>query len=854
MAHRNNRNNIRNHNAAFWAGQPAHNGSQQWVEGYDSYSQPVGSSDFLNTEAKRSPQSLIQEFNADLPSCPEPQGVDFDFSFDLAIGSSLFENHDLGVDVPGLASCGLARTISHASSNGIDEVESVTFSQSDELYESFGEGIFNRLNSPATTNFSEVIVSSNASLDDGPTVSRRPFLNIQTDGRDLSRNALLYASSYPSDASYIGHGLSAGDLTSRNTPTTVSKQNGSALSVELSDYTEFSPSPTAAYYDDWNTPFTDEMPEALSQSPWGNGFPPEDFILIDQDQSGPALVVHPPEASGQPNRMDDIQASTMFPVSPIHQTDDVSSYVIQGGIQSNLDSEIQIGTVSATGRLEVPFPRPSSRPRRPSDPTRPSSALNTQTRTHRVLKFNDHRSSRPTASRPIRSQSPLSLSRSDAFQRSSLGNVACSGMAAPVPIVSGSKMPETKAISPTGTSPSTRQGPARGRRSGPMNSASREQAKDTRNKKMVCIRCKHSKQACKRIDDSPDSPCSQCDKHGSSNKWPGPCVRAHFEDIILSGSCNYISQRTINHPSVDGTRRIRKELPRGFPIDSIIATLERVRYDFDLRVYYEHQPVYVLNLEKCYDYVLSLSTQVGRADDSLRSFIDKDLVRIDSKSEEWENCMDNLGLLRDNPLALFCVLSNMPSRARYSYVYKNSFSRAQEHFIDPESPDESENLALAAQLTRIINRKVEVKAFAYLQRTLHKSDNLSETELLPLLQTMGYILTMLRWKSSWWAVTLGNSLANDDEGARAQCQNRVLMLCRVLYFYYCSVRRKLAMWSTIDALRGVPSKYPDTESEVWDDFPGDETADAFEAWMSRGQELVDKAGALRVLDSMGLLA
>ncbi|KAI8301127.1 hypothetical protein K4K59_001216 [Colletotrichum sp. SAR11_240] len=398
--------------------------------------------------------------------------------------------------------------------------------------------------------------------------------------------------------------------------------------------------------------------------------------------------------------------------------------------------------------------------------------------------------------------------------------------------------------------PTSPKGPARGRRNGPMEAKSREQAKDTRNKKTVCIRCKYSKQGCRRVDNSPDSPCVQCEKHGCSSKWPGPCELAHFEDLVLSRSCNYVSQRAINHLSLDGTRRIRISLQRVFPLDDVIAALD-TPCDFDIRVHQDNRPVYTLNLQKCHEYLLTLKAQIGggRTDRSPSSFIDRDLVHLDA---DWEACMDNV--VTDDPLALLCAIHNMPSRARYSYVYKTHV-RLPERFLDPESPSDTGPLHLAAQLARVICRKVEVKAYTYLQRALYKSTEpkVKEEELLPLLRRLGCILASLRWRLAWWTVMPGNPPeARDEDGARAECQKRVYNLCRRLYFHYCSARRRLATWSTVDSLRGMLSLYPDTDRKVWDAFPGDETLEAFEEWLAKGQGLIYEAGASRVLRPMGL--
>ncbi|KAK2775158.1 zn 2cys6 transcription factor [Colletotrichum kahawae] len=865
MAHTRNRRS----DASAWAGQP---GARDGIQPFNPFCQPAILDDFYlpDTDVPRNPQLSIQyvpnthteveqmltisrAFNADLPSLPDPknQGPEFGQSFrsssdrtpadylladaelsiDLLFKGSSFEKKDLGHGAAGPSSHGLARSISQASSHGKDDIESVTFSQGD-FAESFGT--FNPLNS-TTTSLSEYILPSIESSS--PTVGQRPLLNVQTNNASPSLNTPGYSgSSSPASA----HAFPTSTFNFQTTPTSAPRQSVSALSTGLSSYSHL-PSPASPFYDDWSPQFHEDGNASLSQS-WSASFASGDFPLFADGPSQPSLVVHPPEAPNMFEQFEDFNIPGPSPTSGIHPIDHTSTNIFtfqNPRTQTLRDMRASVPSNPADNRLAVP----RQRPRRSSDCTRPGNPLSSQGR--RV-----HRPAEGKTSRP-RSHTTLPPNRSPMIQlqRASQEHIAASSTTtAPVPIRSRSKKPEAAAASYSSTSP---KGPVRGRRNGPMEAKSREQAKDTRNKKTVCIRCKHAKQGCIRVDNNPNSPCAQCQKHGCSSKWPGPCVMAHFEDLALSASCNYVSQRAINHLSLDGTRRIHIPLQRGFPLDDIIAALDTARSHFDIRVHQDNRVVYTLNLQKCHEYLLTLKSQIGGGgtDRSLRSFIDRDLVRLDG---DWESCMDNVAT--DDPLALLCAINNMPSRARYSYVYKTHV-HLPERFLDPESPSDTGTLLLAAQLARVVCRQVEVKAYTYLQRALYKSTEAKEEVVLPLLRRVGCILASLRWRLAWWTVMLGNpAVARDEDGARAECQERVLELCRRLYFYYCSARRKLATWSTVDSLRGMWSLYPDTDRKVWDAFPGDETEEAFTEWVARGQGLVYESGAPRVLGSMGLPA
>jgi hypothetical protein len=50
-------------------------------------------------------------------------------------------------------------------------------------------------------------------------------------------------------------------------------------------------------------------------------------------------------------------------------------------------------------------------------------------------------------------------------------------------------------------------------------------------------------------------------------------------------------------------------------------------------------------------------------------------------------------------------------------------------------------------------------------------------------------------------------------------EERINFLCKVLYFYYCSMRREVPAFSNLSSLHGVWSNPADTALPVFDDFP-----------------------------------
>lgn len=195
----------------------------------------------------------------------------------------------------------------------------------------------------------------------------------------------------------------------------------------------------------------------------------------------------------------------------------------------------------------------------------------------------------------------------------------------------------------------------------------------------------------------------------------------------------------------------------------------------------------------------------------------------------------------------------MPSRATYSYVTRGEHDSS-EHVngkdMDVELDEGREDIILAAQLARIICRKLEVDAYDHIQRLLNQWTNIEAGELVSKVRELGLLLLTLRWRVSWWTLLGDGGMAPDPVG-KAAFENRVNTLCRQLYFYYCMLRRKIPSWTASDDLNGVQSTYADTSNSVFDDFPGDESADGFENWMKTGRDLIVQAGVAKKLSGYG---
>lgn len=162
--------------------------------------------------------------------------------------------------------------------------------------------------------------------------------------------------------------------------------------------------------------------------------------------------------------------------------------------------------------------------------------------------------------------------------------------------------------------------------------------------------------------------------------------------------------------------------------------------------------------------------------------------------------------------------------------------------MDINNPEDRREILLAAQLSRIFCRMLEVEGFRKLERDFYniKWKQISQGTHLRFLKELGQIMLSLRWRVSWWKC-LGDGGRQPDP-SQQHYVDRVDLLCKILYVYYTSVLAKLPSWTTMDIPKGVWSRYADSKNAIWDDLPMDATDGGFQRWMARGRELIAQAG------------
>jgi len=372
--------------------------------------------------------------------------------------------------------------------------------------------------------------------------------------------------------------------------------------------------------------------------------------------------------------------------------------------------------------------------------------------------------------------------------------------------------------------------PRGARRKGPLTTVGRANAGLRRKNKDTCVQCRLNKRKC-----TGDSPCDAC----FPTLQEQPCARACFANIVEYGTCNYISQRAINHPTISGSGRVRMEIPSAFKLNDLLLLLNERRGRFNIRACQSWGSLYVLDLAETHKFLKALSESSGYSQFTFLEFIDHRIIESKDKSKPWLDCVKGCNPM-NNAYALLSKWNNMPSRAAYSYVFLDDARPEQQ--MDVTQPEDRNEILLAAQLSRIFCRLLEVEGFRKLERDFYniKWKRISLDTHKQFLGELGDILLSLRWRVSWWKL-LGDG-GMDPDPSQQHYVERVELLCRILYVYYTNVRAKLPSWSTAQIPDGIWSTYADAERPVWDDFPLDATENGFFRWMERGRALIGEAG------------
>ncbi|KAL7813906.1 hypothetical protein V8C44DRAFT_44470 [Trichoderma aethiopicum] len=436
---------------------------------------------------------------------------------------------------------------------------------------------------------------------------------------------------------------------------------------------------------------------------------------------------------------------------------------------------------------------------------------------------------------PFRSPASQSLDRSPihaSFRRHNSSGFA---------MVSRSHPYTSEAADGDGESIEATKGPKpRGKRVGPLREGNRELATKRRNDRTVCIGCKMAKVMCAGREDG--GVCERCASSHSSAPKPFVCAPASFFELVQQGSTALLALHAI-YPLNPSTRlREPLSLPAEIRIRDMLHFIDDLQQTHGLiRVYAGRSMLYELNLRACWIYVNSTCPPMSHP---FQQFIDGLKIQ---KQDGWKACIrDGHGRpMGENLCDALLALDDMAPWVRYTLVSKDSGTLyadpngRTETFLSPGDEYHRQVIIVAAQLSRIIGRKLELQFYDHLKKILG-NPNICTKLVLHVGRTLLSLRRRLaQWKQICAAASLSTTseyepLAQEDgdtsSSAPSNRVSRIKSLCQVLYVYFCYMRRRLPP-DEQEGMRTIQVWYPDRVHAVEESFPQYESIEGFEDWL-----------------------
>lgn len=80
------------------------------------------------------------------------------------------------------------------------------------------------------------------------------------------------------------------------------------------------------------------------------------------------------------------------------------------------------------------------------------------------------------------------------------------------------------------------------------------------------------------------------------------------------------------------------ELPAEIDIDEMLSDLDHARWQFDVKATQGEKTIFVLNLDRCYEYLFGIKKKLRSGRRDLRRFIDDDIPKIGN----WRRCIEGM--------------------------------------------------------------------------------------------------------------------------------------------------------------------------------------------------------------------
>ncbi|UKZ55621.1 hypothetical protein TrVGV298_009445 [Trichoderma virens] len=334
--------------------------------------------------------------------------------------------------------------------------------------------------------------------------------------------------------------------------------------------------------------------------------------------------------------------------------------------------------------------------------------------------------------------------------------------------------------------------------------------------------------------------CSRCASSHSNAPKPFVCAPASFFELVQQGSTALLALHIL-YPSAFAGYRQPIELPSEINIRRILRCIGDLQRSYDaIRVYGRKGLLYELDLHACWVYINSTCSPVVHP---FRQFINGLKVQ---RQDTWKSCIrdgHSQPLNEENLCDTLLALDDMAPWVTYTLrpKHSDSFGRTNDELqtaLFPDHPSNREVIIMAAQLSRIIGRKLELHFYDHLKKALANPSICRELVLDVGRTLMSLRRRLTQWTYYWANVSFHttpeheshvNEEAKGDDLA-SDSMNRLKQLCQVLYVYFCYMRRRLSP-SEHEGMLTMMVLYPDSVEEVEESFPQYESLDGFEEWL-----------------------
>lgn len=278
--------------------------------------------------------------------------------------------------------------------------------------------------------------------------------------------------------------------------------------------------------------------------------------------------------------------------------------------------------------------------------------------------------------------------------------------------------------------------------------------------------------------------------------------------------------------------------------------MDELRKNYDtICVYGRRGVLYELDLHACWVYINSNCSPIVHP---FRQFINGLKVQ---RQDTWKTCIrDGYGrpLNREKLCDALLALDDMAPWVTYALRSKShgAYGPINDEFGTTLAPDDLYQrhvIIAAAQLSRIIGRKLELEFYDQLKKALANPSICRELVLDVGRTLMSLRRRLTQWTYHWERVSPSTTPEPEsqlNDGRDGTTRSRLKHLCQVLYVYFCYMRRRLPA-NEQETIRTMMVLYPDREEEVEESFPQYESIDGFEEWL----QFQDQLRAERDMDS-----